>query len=97
MKKHNTLIRLVSAISLLALPLMVFAVVDRDLPNRPSRERAPRIENEIIIKHTGSDKFRRVRLPAGVSVESAIGQYRSLSDVEYAEPKVDPPCPSMPR
>ncbi|OGF94896.1 hypothetical protein A2433_00900, partial [Candidatus Giovannonibacteria bacterium RIFOXYC1_FULL_48_8] len=44
------------------------------------------LQDEIVVKFKGDERFRRVRLPAGEAVATALERFRGRLDVEYAEP-----------
>lgn len=68
-----------------SLNLTVLAAPLREArPLRP--ERPEYVAGEILVKFSGEEKAKVVRLPRFKSVEQAIGEYGRRYDVEYAEP-----------
>ncbi len=57
-----------------------------ELRNMNAREGALRAEDEVIVKFKNESRFQRIRLSPGETLETALGKYRSNSDVLYAEP-----------
>ena len=76
---------------------VVFAVVFSLVPQASAFEielfeapisevKGEHIQNEVLVKFKGTDRFQRVKARRGERVEALLERYRSRLDVEYAEP-----------